>query len=184
LLKEIRIIIGSSFTVNQQIMMKTILLLRHAKSAWDDASLSDFERTLTERGKSDAKIMGKRLLEKSIEIDTFVSSPAKRAKKTARVFMKEFEKDKKKLQLVPSLYEASVQDFYNAVESFDDKDKSVALFSHNPGITDFVNSLDCTPVNDMPTCSVYAIKVETKHWKEFREAKKEFLFFDYPKIEE
>lgn len=164
--------------------MKTILCVRHAKSGWDDPSLSDIERKLTDRGKSDAKVMAKRLKERSIEIDAFVSSTAKRAKKTAKIFMKEFEKDKKKLQLTPSLYEASVKDFYNVVESLDDKDKTIALFSHNPGITDFVNSFDTTPVYDMPTCSVYAIKVKTKNWKDFREAKKEFLFFDYPKNEE
>ena len=165
-------------------MMKTLLLVRHAKSAWDDPSLSDFERILTDRGKSDAKMMAKRLEEKSIKIDSFVSSSAKRAKKTAKIFMKEFEKDSKKLQLLPSLYEASVKDFYDAVETLDDKDKTVALFAHNPGITEFVNSLNCTPVYGMPTCSVYAVTVKTKHWKDFRVAEKEFLFFDYPKNEE
>lgn len=164
--------------------MKTILCVRHAKSGWDDPSLSDIERKLTDRGKSDAKTMAKRLLERSIEIDAFVSSTAKRAKKTAKIFMEEFEKDKKKLQLTPSLYEASVKDFYDVVESLDDKDKTIALFSHNPGITEFVNSFDTTPVYDMPTCSVYAITVKAKHWKDFREAKKEFLFFDYPKNEQ
>ncbi len=164
--------------------MKILLLVRHAKSAWDDPSLSDFERTLTDRGKSDAKMMAKRLEEKSIKIDSFVSSSAKRAKKTARIFMKEFEKNSKELQLLPSLYEASVKDFYEAVESLDDDNKTVALFSHNPGITEFVNSLDCNPVYDMPTCAMYAVEVKTKHWKDFREADKKFLFFDYPKNEE
>ena len=164
--------------------MKTILCVRHAKSGWDDPSLSDIERKLTDRGKSDAKTMAKRLQERSIEIDAFVSSTAKRAKKTAKIFMKEFEKDKKKLQLAESLYEASVKDFYDVVESLDDKDKTVALFSHNPGITEFVNSFNTTPVYDMSTCSIYAITVKTKHWKDFREAKKEFFFFDYPKNEQ
>lgn len=161
--------------------MKILLVVRHAKSAWDDPSLPDFERRLTDRGKSDSKMMAKRLEDKLIKIDSFVSSPAKRAKKTATIFMKEFEKDKKKLQTLPSLYEADVKDFYDAVESLDDGDKTVALFSHNPGITEFVNSLDCSPVYNMPTCSVYAIEVKTKHWKDFRIAEKEFLFFDYPK---
>lgn len=164
--------------------MKTILFVRHAKSGWDDPSLSDIERKLTVRGKSDAKTMAKRLQDRSIKIDAFVSSTAKRAKKTAKIFMEEFEKDKKKLELRPSLYEASVKDFYDVVASLDDKDKTVALFSHNPGITDFVNSLETTAINDMPTCSIYAIKAKTKTWKDFRESKKEFLFFDYPKNQE
>jgi len=164
--------------------MKTILCVRHAKSAWDDPSVSDSERKLTHRGKTDAKTMAKRLLENSIEIDAFVSSIAKRAMKTAKLFIKQYDKDKNKLQLAPSLYEASVHDFYDVVESLDDKYKSVALFSHNPGITEFVNSLGCSPVYDMPTCAVYAVKVKTKHWKDFHSAEKEFLFFDSPKNEE
>lgn len=161
--------------------MKTILLVRHAKSAWDDPSLPDFERKLTPRGKSDAKMMATRLLGKNIQIDLFISSPAKRAKKTAKIFMKEFEADKTRLKLLPSLYEASVKKFYEAIENLDNQEESIALFSHNPGITHFANSLDCTPVYEMHTCSVYAIKVNTQQWKDFHLAEKEFLFYDYPK---
>ena len=161
--------------------MKTLLIIRHAKSGWDDASLSDFDRTLTERGKSDAAMMAKRIKKSSIEIDAFVSSPAKRAKKTAKIFMKEYEKDEKQLSLAPSLYEASVKDFYDVVENLEDKYNVVALFSHNPGVTEFINSLECSPIYNMPACAVFALKIKTKHWKEFSEANKEFLFFDYPK---
>jgi phosphohistidine phosphatase len=164
--------------------MKTLLLIRHAKSGWDDPSLSDFDRTLTERGKSDAKMMAERIKDRPVEIDLFVSSPAKRAKKTAKIFMKEYDDKEKDLLLEPSLYEGSVKDFYKAIESLGDKEKHVAVFAHNPGITEFVNSLKCSPVYDMPTCAVFALKIKTKHWKDFREADKEFLFFDYPKNEE
>jgi phosphohistidine phosphatase len=164
--------------------MKTLLLIRHAKSGWDDPSLSDFDRTLTDRGKSDAKMMAKRIKERPIEIDLFVSSSAKRAKKTAKIFVNEYDGKEKKILLMPSLYEGSVKDFYKAIESLDDKEKHVAVFAHNPGITEFVNSLECFPVYNMPTCSVVALKIKTKCWKDFREAEKELLFFDYPKNEE
>jgi phosphohistidine phosphatase len=164
--------------------MKTLLLIRHAKSGWNDPSLSDFDRTLTERGKSDAKMMAKRVKEKSIEIDLFVSSPAKRAKKTAKIFMKGYEEKKKNLFLAPTLYEGSVKDFYETIKSVDDKEKVVAVFAHNPGITEFVNSLNCSRVNNMPTSAIVALKINTKHWRDFQEAEKEFLFFNYPKKEE
>lgn len=163
--------------------MKTLLLVRHAKSGWENPSLSDFERTLTDRGKSDAKLMVKRIEEKDFKINALISSSAKRAKETAKIFLKELQIDKRNLQLLDSLYEASVKNFYDAVEGLNDEDKTVALFSHNPGITEFVNSLDCQQVYDMPTCAVFACKIETKHWKDFRHAKKEFLFFDSPKSE-
>ncbi len=161
--------------------MKTLLLIRHAKSSRDDLSLSDFDRTLTQRGKTDASIMAQRIINNSIKVDAYVSSPAKRAKKTAKIFMRAHKKDKKHLLLMPTLYEASVNIFYNVVANLDDKNDTIALFAHNPAITEFVNSLECSPIYNMPTCAVFALKIKTKHWKEFREAEKEFLFFDYPK---
>jgi len=161
--------------------MKTLLLIRHAKSGWDDPSLSDFDRPLTERGKSDAKMMAKRIKEKSIEIDSFVSSPAKRAKKTGKIFMKEFKKQEEELLLVPGLYEGSTTDFYDAIQNLSDTESVVAVFAHNPGITDFVNSLQCSPVYNMPTSAVFALKIKTKHGKDLPDAEKKFLFFDYPK---
>lgn len=161
--------------------MKTLLLVRHAKSSWDNINLTDFERPLNERGKHDAPLMAKKLLDKKIHIDLFVSSPAKRAKKTAEIFMQEFTTKEKKLLTVSSLYEASVDNFYDTIQSLKDKNHAVAIFAHNPGITDFINTLDCHPVYDMPTCAVFALKIKTKTWKDFKDADKEFLFFDYPK---
>ena len=108
--------------------MKTLLLVRHAKSGWNDPSLSDFDRTLTERGKSDANMMAQRIKDQSINIDLFVSSPAKRAKKTAKIFMKEFKKDVEEMLLIPHLYEGSVSDFYEAVENLEDAKNIVAVF--------------------------------------------------------
>src|SRR5688572_26380636 len=117
--------------------MKRVIIVRHAKSSWDDASLPDFERPLNERGKHDAPMMAKRLLEKKVEIDAFISSPAKRAKRTASLFAKEFGQDKDDLILVDALYHAAPEEFYNAIENAPAKAKTIAIFSHNPGITDF-----------------------------------------------
>ncbi|MEO9021105.1 MAG: histidine phosphatase family protein [Ginsengibacter sp.] len=161
--------------------MKILLIIRHAKSGWNDPSLSDFDRTLTERGKSDAEAMAKRIKKNSITIDAYISSPAKRARKTAGIFMKEYGEKKENILLIPSLYEAHIKDFYDAVENVNDSFDTVAIFSHNPGITDFTNSLECSPIYNMPTCAVFAVKIRTEHWKEFNKAKKDFLFFDYPK---
>src|ERR1700690_3166325 len=145
--------------------MKTLLLIRHAKSSWDNVVLPDFERPLNERGKHDAPLMAKRIKDRKIEINAFVSSPAKRAKKTAEIFMNVFDKEVEKLISIPSLYEATLEKFYDVVENLKDKYDTVALFAHNPGITDFINSLECTPVYDMPTCAVYAVNLKTKNWK-------------------
>lgn len=165
--------------------MKTLLLVRHAKSSWDNFSLSDFERPLNERGKTDAPKMGKRLRKRKVKIDAFISSPAKRAKKTAQYFIKEFDGKEDDIIFVSSLYDASVSDFNAAVKSIDDKYDCVAIFSHNPGITQFANELvSGANIDNMPTCSVFAVKADTGKWKDFLKTKKEFLFFDFPKKEE
>ena len=161
--------------------MKSLLLVRHAKSSWDSVAITDFDRPLNERGKKDAPVMGKRLKEKDIDIDAFISSPAKRAKKTAKLFVRELDKKEKNIIYLSSLYNASTKDFYDAIKNLDDKFKIVALFSHNPGITEFANELTKNIIDNMPTSSVYAVKIPIDKWKEFQDAKKEFWFFDYPK---
>jgi phosphohistidine phosphatase len=161
--------------------MKTLLLIRHAKSSWDNIALSDFDRPLNDRGKKDAPAMAKRIKERKIKIDLFLSSPAKRAKKTAENFVDLHGAKEKDLILIPSLYEASPKIFFEAVENINDKNDVVALFSHNPGITDFVNSLTEKRIDNMPTCGVFAVNVKTRNWTDFKKAEKEFLFFDYPK---
>ena len=161
--------------------MKTLLLVRHAKSSWDDPSMSDFDRPLNERGKKDAPKMAERLIEKGITINTFLSSPAKRAKKTAKIFAHAYKKAEEDIFLIPQLYLAASSVFESVLSSLESDSDTIALFSHNPGITDFANTLTEARIDDIPTCGVFAIKIETNDWKNFREAKKEFLFFDYPK---
>ena len=84
--------------------MKFVLIVRHAKSSWDNFSVADFDRPLNDRGKEDGPKMAKRLLDQKISIDTFISSPAKRAKKTATLFAHEYGLKKDDIILVPELY--------------------------------------------------------------------------------
>ncbi|MBS1573825.1 MAG: histidine phosphatase family protein, partial [Bacteroidetes bacterium] len=133
--------------------MKTLLLIRHAKSSWDDLAMSDFERPLNDRGKRDAPMMARRLTDKKIAIDFFVSSPAKRAKKTAIFFAKEYGVEENDIVFKTELYAAPKDVFYEVIEKLDNSSSHVALFSHNPGITDFANSLTNVRADDMPTCA-------------------------------
>ena len=163
--------------------MKTLLLIRHAKSRWDSSAATDAERPLNERGKHDAAMMAKRLKKNKVHIDQFISSPAKRAKKTAIYFMDEYDRKEKDLVLVPELYEASVKHFFSVVGLLEDDNNVVALFSHNPGITDFANRLTDVKTDNMPTCSIFAVQCNSKSWSEFEAAQKTFWFFDFPKKE-
>jgi phosphohistidine phosphatase len=161
--------------------MKTLIVVRHAKSSWDVARQKDFDRPLNDRGKRDAPEMAQRLKEKGLKIDLFVSSPAKRAYKTAKYFAETFKKDKDGIALVDRLYEAPMETFYDIVTGLDSKYDAVALFAHNPGITAFVNTLTDVRTDNMPTCGVFAVQADTDDWKTFRESSRQFLFFDYPK---
>ncbi|MFT4156100.1 MAG: histidine phosphatase family protein [Parafilimonas sp.] len=162
--------------------MKSLLIIRHAKSSWDDLSQKDFDRPLNNRGKKDAPEMAKRICkEKGVKLDAIISSPANRAFTTAKFFAEEFDIKKKNIIKWPELYEASVDKFYKAVMALSDDCATAAVFSHNPGITAFANSLTNVHVDDMPTCAIYAVHIQTGSWKDFKTAKKEFWFFDYPK---
>ena len=161
--------------------MKKLLLVRHAKSGWENTTASDFERTLNDRGKKDAPVMAQRLIDKGVSIDGFISSPAKRAKKTAELFAETFKEDKKEIIYIADLYIALPEIFLDAISKTDDKFSTIAVFSHNPGITDFANTLTDARVDDMPTCSIFAVYVDTDNWNDFSSASKKFWFFDYPK---
>ena len=161
--------------------MKTLILVRHAKSDWTEIGLSDSERPLNERGKKDAPEMAKRLKKKGLKIDVFVSSPAKRALRTARYFAEAFDEKKDDIQVEKTLYGALPSQFEQVVAAFKDKDDIVALFSHNPGITEYVNTLCSVHTDNMPTCSIFAVQAEVDSWTEFDKAEKKFLFYDYPK---
>ena len=161
--------------------MKTLLLIRHAKSSWDNAIIKDFDRPLNDRGKKNAPEMASRLIKRKIDIDLFVSSPAKRAKTTATLFNREYKKNDQDIVFEKNLYHADPDIFYNVISKLNDKYKSAAVFSHNPGITEFANLLTETRVDNIPTCGIFAINIEIEKWSDFINGKKNFIFFDYPK---
>jgi len=79
------------------------------------------------------------------------------------------------------LYLAEPATFFSVIVNADDKLNSIAIFSHNYGITDFANMLTDVRIDNIPTCGVFAVKADCNSWADFKDAKKEFLFFDYPK---
>ena len=161
--------------------MKKLFIIRHAKS---DQSFfgNDFERPLNERGRSDAPVMAKRLLDKKYKIDALISSPAVRAKKTAELFAETLKMTPPEIIFISALYHASWEVFYEVVAGLPNEQNIVAIFSHNPGISYFVNSLNTKiKVDNMPTCAIYAVSADIADWSVFNKAKKDFLFFDFPK---
>ncbi|MFL5787905.1 MAG: SixA phosphatase family protein [Flavisolibacter sp.] len=161
--------------------MKTLLLIRHAKSSWDVPGQNDFDRPLNDRGKEDAPQMAKRLKDKKIKPDLFISSPAKRAFRTARYFAEEYDIKKEDIKVDDDLYLATTAAFSKVIENLNNKYDTVVLFSHNPGITQLANSLTGVRIDNMPTCGIFAVKADTRDWLDFDTVEKKFMFFDYPK---
>jgi phosphohistidine phosphatase len=162
--------------------MKTLFIIRHAKSSWAEPHQSDFERSLNERGKKDAPIMAGRLHKKINSIDYILCSSALRTKQTGEFFCKEFNLENDSIEYVDKLYHAPASIIFSVVKKLNDKLDSVVVICHNPGITEFVNSL-CYKVHidNMPTCAIFAVQIKKESWKDFESAEREFLFIDYPK---
>jgi phosphohistidine phosphatase len=163
--------------------MKTLYIVRHAKSSWDEINISDFDRPLNDRGKRDAPRMGKRLKEKDIIPDLMLSSPAKRALSTCKRFAEILGYNPEKIKTDRSLYHASEETILNVVRNAKDKHNVLMIFGHNPGLTDFVNELSSEDnfIDNIPTCGVVCFKLQIETWQQTDFGKGEFIFFDFPK---
>jgi phosphohistidine phosphatase len=164
--------------------MKYLLLMRHAKSAWDIAGQPDFERTLNDRGKKDAPEMGRRIRKKEFIPELIVSSPAKRAHKTAREAAEQLGYDEKNIQLETSIYEADIDDLMHIIRSFDDNINKAMMVGHNPAFTGMVGILTNTFIENMPTAGIALIRFDLKSWKQVTKQTGTLEWFDYPKNEE
>jgi phosphohistidine phosphatase len=161
--------------------VKTLFIVRHAKSSWDDPSLNDFSRPLNERGEKDAPRMGKRLKEKEITVDLMISSPAERAIKTCEAMAQVLEYPKGKIREEKKLYHAGADQILEILKSTKEPHDVVMIFGHNPGLTEFANHLLNQTIMNIPTAGVVAGKLKIETWKEIAFGCGEILFFDFPK---
>lgn len=158
--------------------MKTLFLVRHAKSDWTH-DVPDFDRPLNDRGHRDAPRMAKYLQENGFQIEHFISSPAKRALTTCRYFAETFGKPN--IKKVEDLYEALNEDFTNTILRIDDEFTSAALFSHNPTISHYASSLTSEYL-DFPTCGVAIFEIDCDEWSQFENTEKTLKHFFVPKV--
>lgn len=155
--------------------MKRLILVRHAKSDWPEET-EDFDRPLADKGLEDAMNMSRFLKHNNISIDHFVSSPAVRALNTCKIFNQTYQLN---CSTNEKLYNPSERNFESVIYDLDDNLSSVALFSHNNGISNFANSIS-EDIFHFPTCGVAGFEVDCESWSEFDGAKKKLLFFYEP----
>ncbi|NOX15723.1 MAG: histidine phosphatase family protein [Epsilonproteobacteria bacterium] len=161
--------------------MKKIYLIRHAKSSWKEEGISDFKRSLNKRGEADLAHMAKRLKNFHILPDLIVSSPAKRAKTTAKEIANTIGFKKSNIAYQDRLYESSYDTYRYLLDSLDDKLNSIFIVAHNPTITQVGEVLSGAILTNMPTCSIVCIEFDTQSFKDIKNGEGKILFFDYPK---
>ena len=145
--------------------MKTLLLIRHAKSSRDDPALSDRERPLNDRGEKDAPMMGQRLAKRHVKPDLIISSPAVRARATAQAMAREIGYELRDIAIDERLYASTADVLLAVVQSLDKKLDCVMLFGHNPEMTELAQRLS-GEIPDMPTCAVAEFRYDTKAWRD------------------
>ncbi len=161
--------------------MKTIFLVRHAKSSWDNPDLMDKERPLNKRGLRDAPFMGKLLYGKNPKIDRFISSTANRAFTTACYFADAFGLPQTDIVTDDLLYHAFHEDVLYLILKLDPSINSVVIFGHNPAWTSLANHFSDEYIANVPTCGIIQIDSTEDDWKKFNPTTAKVRNFYYPK---
>jgi phosphohistidine phosphatase len=161
--------------------MKLLYLIRHAKSSWDDSDQTDFVRPLNKRGEHDASLMANFLNKKKIEPDLIISSPANRAISTAQIFAETLEYNIDSVKSVERIYEAGLRELMTVVREIDDRNNTVIVFGHNPGLTSFTNLLGDKFIPDMPTCSIAGLELDIVQWSHLERHCGKIFLFEFPK---
>ncbi|MCB9423397.1 MAG: histidine phosphatase family protein [Ardenticatenaceae bacterium] len=148
-------------------MMKTLLILRHAKSSWDNAQLTDYERPLNSRGKQDAPLMGKLLREQDLVPDLIITSSAERALATAEAVALAggYEQE---IRATRSFYHADPDAYIDVLRQLDDSLERVMVVGHNPGMEELLEELTGL-WEQMPTAALAQIALPINHWHEFED---------------
>lgn len=160
--------------------MKTLYLIRHAKSSWLNFTVSDYDRALKKRGKEDCVMMANRLLDAKVNFDLMVSSPAKRARSTSRRMAKILKYRKKDIVYTRDLYLSSVERYSNVAKDYFRQVDSLAIIGHNEVITECAELYTGESIKNIPTCGIVAITFKDDS-KLLQEGCGVLQFFDFPK---
>jgi phosphohistidine phosphatase len=160
--------------------MKTLLLVRHAKSSWDDTTLPDKDRPLNDRGEHDAPKMGKRLAKRDVKADLILSSPASRALATAQIIAKKLAYQRKGIVVDDRLYPGAVDELLRIIHEFDDELCCVMLVGHNPALAELAHGLS-TEITHLPTCAVAEFRFNAQSWPEVSKDTLATVAFERPR---
>jgi phosphohistidine phosphatase len=161
--------------------MKTLYLVRHAKSSWKYPSLDDFERPLNKRGRESAPFMGKVLKKLKVAPDLVISSPANRAAMTARMIAAAINYPLKNIRYSEAIYEFSEKALIHVVKQIDDAVNKAMVVGHNPALNGLANYIGDQPIGNIPTAGVFCVDLDISSWADIRKHCGRLKFFEFPK---
>jgi phosphohistidine phosphatase len=144
--------------------MKTLLLMRHAKSSWADPGQPDFERPLNERGRHTAPVIGRFLVSRALKPEVVVCSPAERARETAALVLEAAEQSPT-VRYDARIYEANAARLVEVVKEIAEPDASALLVGHNPGMEELITLLTGERER-MPTAALACVLFDLATWAE------------------
>ena len=161
-------------------MQRKLFIIRHGKSSWETV-VADIDRPLNERGVKNSYEMASYMLDRGLVPELVISSPANRALHTAIIMSNVWEMNDRDILIRKSLYLPEVDDIAETLYEVDDAVKSVAIFGHNPGFTQFANQLARQSIDNVPTAGVVCVEMQLDAWNDILNAKIGEVIFDYPK---
>ncbi len=161
--------------------MKTITVMRHAKSSWNHPSQTDHERPLNDRGRHDAPMMSQRLAERGYQPDGILVSTSQRTRETLDLMLPALQCDPANALFSDAIYEAPLSALLDTICATSDTVSHLLLIGHNPGVSLLCNALVPGSVQDMPTSAVTHYDVDGTNWSNFSQAGFQLVFHDFPK---
>jgi phosphohistidine phosphatase len=161
--------------------LKELIVMRHAKSSWDEAGVSDFERTLKPRGIKDAQFIAHRNKDYLAKLDMIFTSPANRAFQTTNLVCSAADIDRTIIRVVDELYETNSNAMLKFVKLLSPNLRRVMIVGHNPTSTDFVNKFLKEPIDNLPTSGLVTLSFDVENWAEINRNNLLFSSIDYPK---
>lgn len=162
--------------------MKTLYLMRHAKSSWKHAEFNDLERPLLEKGLKRTRLVIEYLQERNTDIELIITSNAIRAIDTARIIAHAFKVDENNFRIEKGVYMADADSLFDQFFDLPEKVNQVMMIGHNPSITNFANTFMDEKIDYLPTSGVVAINFDTDQWDELPLSHHKLGFIVYPKM--
>ena len=173
-----------TFETDIFVSMKTLYLVRHAKSSWKNGAMSDFDRPLNKRGLRTAPFMGRLLKELGIEPDTIISSPANRALTTATILAGEIGFSREAIQTNDRIYGAGDGELHSIVNGLSPEYDCVMLIGHNPGMHMLAQRLAGFAGDNLPTAAIVVIEFDIDSWSDIGFGSGRIVRYEYPKKHE